>query len=155
MFDKNGKEIKTGDIVEITGAYFKSDNGLYYVDNSPGDASWSGSDHCLHKISKRGKISKAERNICFWPISVFLNDRFKTAQAKIWNAEHAEIEKKSVADMSEVIEHFTKLKIGAEAAAERAAWDFGEGSKEHLRNKNLAAHYAGVVSYIERSAKHE
>ena len=40
MFDKNGHEIKTGDIVEITGAYFKNDNGLYFVDNSPGDPNW-------------------------------------------------------------------------------------------------------------------
>lgn len=32
MFDKNGHEIKTGDIVEITGAYFKNDNGLYFVE---------------------------------------------------------------------------------------------------------------------------
>ena len=29
MLDKNGIEIKTGDVVEITGAYFKNDNGLY------------------------------------------------------------------------------------------------------------------------------
>ena len=63
MKDKNGIEIKTGMIVKISGAYFKNDNGLYYVDNSPGDPSWSGRDYSLHKISKAGKISTAKRQI--------------------------------------------------------------------------------------------
>lgn len=27
-------EIKTGDIVEIKNAYFKNDNGIYFVDNA-------------------------------------------------------------------------------------------------------------------------
>ena len=49
MLDKNGVEIRTGCIVEITGAYFKNDNGLYFVQRSPGDPSWSGSDYCLKK----------------------------------------------------------------------------------------------------------
>ena len=49
MLDKNGVEILTGMVVEITGAYFKNDNGFWFVDNSPGDPSWFGSDQCLQK----------------------------------------------------------------------------------------------------------
>ena len=52
MLDKNGVEIKTGDIVEISGAYFKNDNGLYFVTHSPGDPTWSGRDYSLKRISK-------------------------------------------------------------------------------------------------------
>ena len=33
MLDKNGVEILTGMVVEITGAYFKNDNGFWFVDN--------------------------------------------------------------------------------------------------------------------------
>ena len=58
MLDKNGIEIKTGDVVEITGAYFKNDNGFYYVEHSAGDPGWSGRDHSLRKISKRGKSAR-------------------------------------------------------------------------------------------------
>lgn len=54
MFDKNGVEIRTGHIVKVTGAFFKNDNGLYYVEHSPGDPSWSGQDHCLKKVCKDG-----------------------------------------------------------------------------------------------------
>lgn len=47
--DKNGKEIKTGDIVKIEGGYFKADNGLFRVEHAPGDPNWLGKDWCLHQ----------------------------------------------------------------------------------------------------------
>ena len=34
MLDKNGMEIKTGMVVEIKDAFFKNDNGLYFVEHS-------------------------------------------------------------------------------------------------------------------------
>ena len=77
MLDKNGMEIKTGMVVEIKDAFFKIDNGLYFVEHSAGDPDWCGSDHSLRKISKRGKISQAKHNLCFWPIGIFISDRFK------------------------------------------------------------------------------
>ena len=58
MLDKNGMEIKTGMGVEIKDAFFKNDNGFYFVEHSAGDPDWCGSDHSLRKISKRGKISQ-------------------------------------------------------------------------------------------------
>lgn len=61
MLDKNGVEIKTGDVVEIRGAYFKNDNGFWWAENSAGDPNWTGKDYSLRKISKTGKISKASR----------------------------------------------------------------------------------------------
>ena len=74
MLDKNGMEIKTGMVVEIKDAFFKNDNGLYFVEHSAGDPDWCGSDHSLRKISKRGKISQAKHNLCFWPIGIFISD---------------------------------------------------------------------------------
>lgn len=106
MLDKNGVEIRTGCIVEITGAFFKNDNGLYFVDRSPGDPSWCGQDYSLKKIGKTGKISKAKYNICFWPICSCVSDRYKTAEANAWNKEHAQIEVKAIKNMAEVAAHF-------------------------------------------------
>ena len=31
MLDKNGVEICTGQVVKVTGAFFKNDNGLYVI----------------------------------------------------------------------------------------------------------------------------
>lgn len=67
MTDKNNVEIKAGDIVEITGAYFKHDNALYFVEHIPGDPGWNGGDICLHMIGKSGKLSSTKYSTCFWP----------------------------------------------------------------------------------------
>ena len=92
MLDKNGIEIKTGDIVRITGAYFKTDNALYFVEHSDGDPDWCGKDHCLLKIKRNGELSKAKNSTCFWPIMVTVNGYEKYTTAKLWNKEHAQIE---------------------------------------------------------------
>ena len=94
MLDKNGMEIKTGMVVEIKDAFFKNDNGLYFVEHSAGDPDWCGSDHSLRKISKRGKISQAKHNLCFWPIGIFISDRFKAAEARTRNTQQSKSEPK-------------------------------------------------------------
>ena len=148
MKDKNGIEIKTGNIVEISGAYFKNDNGFYFVDNSPGDPSWCGSDHCLKKISKAGKISKSTRNICFWPIGVFVSNRAKAAEANKWNRENATIEVKTISNMDEVVAHFLGKAEELEKSTQRMEWDFGEESEPVKRNRAIQIHYEAVAQAI-------
>lgn len=150
MFDMNGIEIKTGMIVEVTGAYFKNDNGLFFVAHSAGDPSWNGRDHSLHKIGKTGKISTAKNNLAFWPLVSFVSSREKTAEAKKWNAEHARIEVKTLANMAEVAAYFTKEAEEAEQNAERSAWHWGEDSEDVKRSRRIAAHYRAVVASIEK-----
>ena len=148
MQDKNGIEIKSGMIVEITGAYFKNDNGLYFVENSPGDSSWCGSDHSLKRISKAGKISKAKYSTCFWPIGIFVSDRVKAAQARAWNKDHAEIEVKSVKDLSEVIAYFQEKANNLRAYIKREVWDFGEDAECVKKDRAILAHYEAVAAKV-------
>ena len=151
MLDKNGVEIKTGDIVEITGAFFKNDNGLYFVEYSPGDSSWSGQDYSLKRISKAGKISKAKYNLCFWPISVFVSDREKSAKARRWNKEHASIEvKPPCKDMNEVAAFF---QAKADELAEQLRKDilrWGEEAPHVQSAKTTQAHYEAVARAIAK-----
>jgi len=148
MLDKNGIEIKTGDIVEITGAFFKNDNGLYFVQSSPGDASWSGSDHSLHRISKTGKISKAKYSTCFWPIVAFTSSRAKAAEARAWNKAHAEIEVKSVKDLGEVIAYFQDKADKLRPYIKREVWDFGEDAECVKHDRAILVHYEAVVGRL-------
>lgn len=148
MLDKNGVKIRTGRIVSISGAYFKNDNGLYYVENSPGDPSWCGSDHSLKKISKAGKISTAKHNICFWPIGIFINDRSKAAEARAWNKAHAEIEVVTIPNMAEVAAHFEALASGLDERIKRTRWDWGEDHPEVARLRSLQAHYRTVAAEV-------
>ena len=148
MLDKNGIEIKTGDVVEITGAYFKNDNGFYYAEHSAGDPGWSGSDHSLRKISKRGKISKAKHNICFWPISVFTNSFETRVTAKAWNKEHAAIEVKTDIDRAEIAEYFKAQAEGMDEQIKYYTWNFGETSETTLESKRIKAHFEKVANMI-------
>ena len=148
MLDKNGIEIKTGQVVEITGAYFKNDNGLYFVDRSPGDPSWCGSDYSLKKISKAGRVSKAKHNICFWPIKVFVSNRSIAAKARAWNDEHAQIEIKSIKNMSQIAAHFQALGDELTAYIRRATYDFGADAESVILSKRIQAHYWGIASAI-------
>ncbi len=129
MLDINGIEIKTGDVVEIKGAYFKNDNGLYFVEHSPNEVGWCGSDYSLRKIKKNGQLSTARHNICFWPIAVFVSDRSKAAEARIWNRENATIEVRTEIDRQEIAKHFLEEAEGMTSSIERMKWNFGEDSQ--------------------------
>jgi len=148
MLDKNGIEIKTGDVVEIKGAYFKNDNGFYYVEHSAGDPGWSGSDHSLRKISKRGKISKAKHNICFWPIGVFTNSFETRITAKAWNEEHATIEVRADIDRAEIAEHFKAEAESMNEQIEYYSWNFGETSETTMESKRIKAHFEKIANMI-------
>ena len=89
MKDKNGTEIKKGDIVKIEGAYFKKDNGIYLVNKAPGDKNWLGDNYCLYKMNKNNINKKA---INFWPLQVFVLSWEKRIDANDYNREHATIE---------------------------------------------------------------
>jgi len=148
MLDKNGVEIKTGAIVRISGAYFKNDNGLYFVEHSPGDPSWCGSDHSLMKISKAGKISKAKYNLCFWPISVAVSDRWKAAEARTWNKEHAEIEVVTISNMAEVAAFFEAEAAGLADRIKWTRWNWGEDHPEVAKLQKIQAHYEAVARAV-------
>lgn len=149
MKDKNGIEIKTGDIVEITNAAFKNDNGLYFVNHSPGDYGWCGRDHCLHKISKRGKLSKSKAT-GFWPIFVTINDRVKGGEARRWNSEHARIEIVKIENMDGVIAHFEETLETIRAGRQYDVWNFGEDSACVKQRDSLIAHYEAVIARIKK-----
>lgn len=108
MNDQNNVRIKTGDVVEITGAYFKNDNGLYFVQYAPGDPGWLGNYCSLRRVRKSGEISAAKYSLCSWPISTYVNDREKRAAADCWNLEHAKIEVKPIANRAHIAAHFAQ-----------------------------------------------
>lgn len=126
MTDKNGIELKTGMIVRVTGGYFKADNGLFFIQHSPGDPGWCGKDYSLHKINASGKISTAKYNVAFWPLSVTVNGWAKTMEARRWNAEHAEIEVCTVKDYTELRQHFLEEADGLQPRIDWEARNWGE-----------------------------
>lgn len=145
MTDKNNRTMKTGDVVEITGAYFKNDNGLYFVEHTPGDPNWSGRDHCLRRIKRNGELSTAKDHICFWPIHAFVNSRDKRAAANQWNQEHAEIEIKTFPHTEHIAKFFAAEADSLDATIKRYTWDFGEDCQTVKDTKETQAFYRSVA----------
>ena len=145
MTDKNNRTMKTGDVVEITGAYFKNDNGLYFVEHTPGDPNWSGRDYCLRRIKRNGELSTAKDNLCFWPISAFVNSRDKRAAANQWNQAHAEIEIKTFPHTEHIAAYFASEADSLDVTIKRYTWDFGEDCQTVKDTKETQAFYRSVA----------
>ena len=145
MTDKNNRTMKTGDVVEITGAYFKNDNGLYFVEHTPGDPNWSGRDHCLRRIKRNGELSTAKDNLCFWPISAFVNSRDKRAAANQWNQAHAEIDIKTFPHPEHIAAYFASEADSLDVTIKSYTWDFGEDCQTVKDTKETQAFYRSVA----------
>lgn len=150
MVDKNGVEMKTGDIVRVSGAYFKNDNGLWFIERSPGDPSWCGGSYSLMKLKRNGQPSTAKYNLCSWPIAIFTNSWVKRNEAHRWNEEHAEIEVVTGMDTSALAEHFMGLAKELDPYIEREAWDWGENHPDVLRHKEARSFWASVAERLKK-----
>lgn len=108
MLDKNGIRIQAGDIVRISGAYFKTDNAYYFVEQDGTNPGYVADDTevTLKKICRNGKISTAKYSLAFFPLKSFTSDRTKNAAAEEWNKEHATIEIVHTVNNEQVIEWF-------------------------------------------------
>lgn len=148
MFDKNGKEMLTGMTVRISGAFFKNDNGIYFIAHCPGDPSWSGRDLSLTKICRNGKISKT-KGIAFWPLISFTNDRTKNMAAKAHNAEYAEIEVIGGIPTHDIEAHFRELAENQRQWLQREIWDFGEDSPVVKDDRERIAFYESIADRLK------
>ena len=149
MLDKNGVEIRTGDVVRVSGSYFEVDNGLYYVENSPGDPSWCGKDHSLHRLCKNGRVSERKGSVAFWPLVAFTNDRRKNAAAREWNAEHAEIEVLKFDKKDGIRSHFEEKAMNVGEKIRGYVFRGGDENVDWIVNlKKQKAHFEAVAARL-------
>lgn len=143
------ENFKTGDIVEISGAFFKCDNGLFLVNKSYENPHYNceKGEYAFLKISKNGKINK--KSCTLFPLRAFVNDAKKRVEANAWNKENVKIKLASVSDMSEVIAYFQEEADNAAARAKNIAWDWGEDSSVVKMEKSAAEFYQGVVDRLK------
>ena len=148
MMDKNGREIRTGDVVRVSGAYFKNDNGLFFAECVPGDANWSGEYISLRKVCRDGRISVTKYSISSWPLYSYVSDREKTCLANMWNAEHAEIEVVDNIDRRLIREYFFNKAAEMGPQMVWIADNWGKHSHDYLRTMKIRDHYVKVINSI-------
>ena len=144
MVDKNGRQIQTGDVVLVSGGYFKSDNGLFAVIHAPGDPDWYGESCCLNKLCKSGKLSEGKYATAFWPIAVNAGSWRTKMDAKSWNA-NAEILVVDDVNHSYIAENFMELAEHTQVAADLTRQSFGDDYDEVKRLEKLKAFYISVA----------
>lgn len=145
---KEDNPMKTGDLVQISNAYAKSHNGLYFVEHSPGDPGWLGRDYSLRRVTKSGKLSTSSYSTHFWPLKTFSNNQEYCAKADAWNAEHARITPATIKDLSYIAAHFQQQAEDTKKYADRHAWDWGEDHPETQKCRTLQAFYESVVQRL-------
>jgi hypothetical protein len=101
--DKNGIDLRTGQIVKIEGGFFKRDNGLFVIKHSPNDPQWGGNDYCIYKCNKKGIESKSKYATAFYPLMVTVNSREQYLLAKEHNKINVTIEVVGEVNVREVI----------------------------------------------------
>ena len=75
--------MKKGDIVEIKGAYFESDNGIYKVKHEPDFNVYNKKDWCLVSI-----VDNTEK---LWPLKYHKFDYYKNCEINNYNKKYATI----------------------------------------------------------------
>lgn len=145
MVDKNGRQIQTGDVVLVSGGYFKADNGLFAVTCCPGDPGWYGESCCLHKLCKSGKLSEGKYATAFWPIMV---TKSGCMDAKSWNAANAEILVVDDMNRSYIAENFRSRAEMLQPTIDCARRYSGEDGDEFKRLENLKAFYISVADRV-------
>ena len=141
--------LRTGDIVEIKGAYFKNDNGLWCVKLSPGDPGWGGSYYSLSRVCKNGKFSKGAYNLSSWPLISTVNNRDKRAEAKAWNERNATIKVRTDIDNRYVAEYFREEAENAYRSYNYFKMSYGEDGMFVAKKKELADFLFEVAERLE------
>jgi len=149
LTDKNGREMRTGNIVKVENAYFKNDNGYYYIAHTPGDITWCGNDYSLKKICQNGKISQASHTVAFWPLSAFCNDRAKNQAAREHNKQYATIEIIDTIDNSEVIAEFEREANAHAETAKTYSYRYGENSEVTLKTQQIGEFYQNLADTMK------
>lgn len=153
MKDKNGKEMRTGDIVKVSGAYTKRHNGYFVIEHTPGDVSWLGEDYSLQRLKKNGEYSNGSYTTQFWPLSYFSNNKTHNELAREHDSKNATIEIVENINTEFIIANFNEKSEKSLKAAKDYAWRFGEDSEVTKKTIAQSEHYKKVVEYIKEKEK--
>lgn len=144
MLDKNGREIKMGDIVRVENGYFKSSNGLFFVGCEYKNSLW------LEKIAKNGKISANRKSSQYWPLKSYCSDRTKNYEANAHNKDRATIEVMEGINTFYVMQEFIEIlkiaKCRLEMYKERGYAQDAEQEEKRI------AEYEEVISRLEKTS---
>lgn len=150
--DKNGIKLEVGQIVKISNAYFKVDNGYYFIEHEPGAPNWIGCDYGLTRINScTGALSTGKNTCAFYPLCSFCSDKRKNAAADEWNEKNCQIEVITTIKNDSVIEFFQNELADKEKQTQRDCWNYGEESEIVKKDNVIIEYYKKVIERITKT----
>lgn len=145
MLDKNGRKIMMGDIVRVENGYFKSSNGLFFVESEYGNSLW------LVKIAKNGKISVNSKSSQSWPLQSYCSDRTKNYEANAHNKANATIEVTEGINTFYIVQRF---RDSLDTAIKRLDyWNKNNNIEDAAREEKRIAKLERAISRIAEHAE--
>lgn len=121
LTDSNGEALHLGDIVEVSGGYFKNSNGLFFLEGEPG----ANGSVWLRKLNKSGKLPMSG-DVQSWPLTSYCSDPRKSREAKNHNRTNAKITKAANVNTWHVAEWLKQRANDCLEKAERERRNWGE-----------------------------
>lgn len=151
----NGLNLQNGDVVRISNAFQKCDNGLYVVMHCPGDVNWCGNDYSLEKIKRNGEISTAKYSMQFLPLSYTSNNEMRCAQAREWDDENLIVEVVENINKEHIIEYFREEAHKADKQREfyeDRGYDWEKWCKQYSNTRDF---YLSIVERLTAPQEQE
>lgn len=144
MNDSNNREIRTGDFVKITGAYFKTANGLFLTTDD-------GESVSLRKVKKTGELCLDRAgNFQSLPMRYYC-DAKKNRAARIHDAENLRFEVVDGVPTFYAAEHFRQEAANYD---ERADFQRRMGFNDDAeKNAEKAAYYSEIADRLSATAE--
>lgn len=149
MLDTNNKEIRTGDFVKVSGAYFKNSNGLYLVTSASDAPDYCGDSVYMHKVKKNGEMCL--NGSTSLPMGYYCSDREKNRAAREHDSENLKYEVTDGIPTYHAAEHFKKKAAEYADRAEnnrRRGW---EGEAEKM--SRWVDYYSAVADRLSATAE--
>ena len=154
MYDSNNREIRTGDFVTVSGAYFKNNNGLWLVTEASDAPDYMGDSVYLHKVKKSGELCvESAGNSMSLPLHYYCSDWKKNAAAKEHDAVNLRYEVTEGVNTHYAAEYYRNKIENFEKRIPQYKCSSVQWQKdEATKMQGWIEYYTAVVERLEQSA---
>ena len=155
MLDSNNREIRTGDFLTVSGAYFNTDNGLFLVTEASDAPDYSGDSVYLHRVKKNGElcVNRAGSRSSL-PLLHFCNDAKKNRAAHEHDEKYLRYEVVDGINTHYAIEYYKeKIARWNERIASYRVSSVDWQKEEADKMRGWIDYYNAVIERLEQSDK--
>lgn len=155
MLDSKNREIMTGDFITISGAYFNSNNGLWFVEHASDAPDYSSDTVWLRKVKKSGELCVGKAgNSTSLPLCYYCSDWKKNRAAREHDAVNLRYEVTDGINTHYAVEHYKEQIAGWEERIRQYSMSSVEWQREEAEKmRGWVAYYSAVIDRLAQNAE--